>query len=97
MNTDNPDTAKIINNLVSGLWQQAIDSVPDKNAQSILKAIRIVPRESELVWEADISDQTVANFIKEQTKPKVTPPPTSEVSKPAPVPRQKPRRRKPRG
>ena len=97
MNTDNPDTAKIINNLVSGLWQQAIDSVPDKNAQSILKAIRIVPRESELVWEAEISNQTVANFIKEQTKPKVTPPPTSEVSKPAPVPRQKPRRRKPRG
>ncbi|HET6863560.1 MAG TPA: hypothetical protein VFH91_10950 [Pyrinomonadaceae bacterium] len=95
MNTDNPDTAKIINNLVSGLWQQAIDSVPDKNAQSMLKAIRIIPRESELVWEADISDQTVANFIKEQTKPKVTAPP--ETSKPAPAPRQKPRRRKPRG
>lgn len=94
MNTDNPDTAKIINNLVSSLWQQAIDSVADKNAQSVLKSIRIVPRESELVWEADIADQTVANFIKEQSKPKEAAKP--ETSKPAPLPRQKPKRRKPR-
>jgi len=94
MNTDNPDTAKIINNLISGVWQQAVDSVPDKNAQSILKAIRVTPKESEIVWEAEIANQTVANFIKEQSKPKEVP--KVEASKPAPVPRQKPRRRKPR-
>ena len=94
MNTDNPDTAKIINNLISGLWQQAIDSVSDKSAQSILKTIRVMPKESEIVWEADIANQTVADFIKEQSKPKETP--KAESSKPAPAPRQKPRRRKPR-
>ena len=94
MNTDNPDTAKIINNLISGVWQQAIDSVSDKNAQSILKTIRVTPKESEIVWEADIANQTVANFIKEQSKPKEAAKP--EASKPAPVPRQRPKRRKPR-
>ena len=38
MNADNPDTAKIINNLFSGLMQQGISAVPDKEAQTILKS-----------------------------------------------------------
>ena len=95
MNTDNPDTAKIINNLFAGLWQQMIESVSDdKSAQTVLKAIRIVPKDNEIVWEADIANQTVADFIKEQTKPK--PPPAAEASKPAPVRKPTPRRRRPR-
>ena len=30
MNTDNPDTAKIINGLLASVLQPAIDSIPDK-------------------------------------------------------------------
>jgi len=40
MNADNPDTAKIINNLLSALMQQGVNAVPDKNAQTILQAPR---------------------------------------------------------
>ena len=54
MNADNPDTAKIINNLLSGLMQQGISAVPDKNAQTILQSLKMSARENEIVWEADI-------------------------------------------
>ena len=69
MNADNPDTAIIINGLFSGLWQQAITAIPDKNAQGVLKNIRIVPKESEIVFEADVPEQTVASYVKEALKP----------------------------
>ena len=72
MNTDNPDTAKIINGLLSSLLQPAIDSIPDKQAQTVLKAIRMLPRENEIVWEADVPHQTVATLIQEQIAPKKT-------------------------
>ena len=64
MNADNPDTAKIINSLLSGLIQQGISSVPDKNAQTILQTLKMFARESEIVWEADIPEKTVADFIR---------------------------------
>lgn len=69
MHADNPDTAKIINGLFSGLWQQAITAIPDKNAQGVLKNIRILPKESEIVFEADVPEQTIASYIKEALKP----------------------------
>jgi hypothetical protein len=72
MNTDNPDTAKIINGLLAGVLQPAIESIPDKQAQNVLKGIRLVAREDEIVMEADIPQQTIADFVREQMQPKVT-------------------------
>jgi len=78
MNADNPDTAKIIYNLFSGLMQQAINAVPDKQAQTILQSLKMSPRESEIVWEADIPEKVVADFLKPKpatsTKPAPRPP-----------------------
>jgi hypothetical protein len=64
MNADNPDTAKIISGLLAGLMQQGIDAVPDKQAQSILQTIKMTPRDNEIVWEANIPEQVVANLFK---------------------------------
>ena len=73
MNADNPDTAKIINNLLSLLIQQGISSIPDKNAQTILQTLKMFPKESEIVWEADIPEKTVADFIRTSTPKKEEP------------------------
>ena len=70
MNADNPDTAKIINNLLSGLMQQGISSIPDKNAQTILQTLKMFPRENEIVWEADVPVKVVADFIKTKSAAK---------------------------
>ena len=74
MNADNPDTAKIINGLLSGLMQQGISAVPDKDAQTILQSLKMTARESEIVIEADIPEKVVADFIQP------TPPKANEVS-----------------
>ncbi len=76
MHADNPDTAKIINGLLSAVMQQALASVPDKSAQTLLKGIRMTAKESEVVLEGDIPEQTVADFVREQMKP--TPPAAAE-------------------
>jgi hypothetical protein len=70
LNADNPDTAKIINSLVSGLLRHATSSVPDQSAQTLLKAVSITPQENEVVLRADVPQQTVLDMIKEQMKPK---------------------------
>lgn len=90
MNTDNPDTAKIVNGLISGLMQQAISSIPDKEAQTVMKNLRMQPRENEIVWEADLPESTVAAFIRESMKPKETVPP---AAKPKPKPKRRVRRK----
>jgi hypothetical protein len=83
MNADNPDTAKIINSLLSGLIQQGISSVPDKNAQTILQTLKMFARENEIVWEADIPEKTVADFIRSQSTPaKKEPAKTSAPQRP---------------
>ena len=82
MNADNPDTAKIISNLRAGLMQQGIDAVPDKKAQSILQSIKMTPRENEVVWEADVPQQVVADMLK--------PAPKTSEAKPASAPAKKP-------
>jgi hypothetical protein len=71
MNADNPDTAKIINSLLSGLLQQATGSISDKTAQSALKTLSITPEDNEIVLRADIPQQMVIDFIHEQMNPKV--------------------------
>jgi hypothetical protein len=72
MNADNPDTAKIISGLMAGLMQQGIDAVPDKQTQSVLQSIKMTPRESEIVWEADIPEQAIADLFKPDKASSVT-------------------------
>lgn len=81
MNADNPDTAKIINNLFSVLMQQGIGAVPDKQAQAILKTLKMSARDNEVVWEADIPEKTVADFLKSTGKKEA-----AAVSAPEPKP-----------
>ena len=64
MNADNPDTANIIHGLISGLMKQGIDAVPDKGAQTILQSVKMFPRESEIVVEADIPEKVVADYFR---------------------------------
>lgn len=71
MNADNPDTAKIISSLLAGLMQQGINAVPDKKAQMVLQTIKMTPRENEIVWEADIPEQVVAEMLKPKPPTKV--------------------------
>lgn len=68
MNADNPDTAKIINNLLSGLMKQGIDAIPDKNAQTVLQGLKMSARDNEIVWEADIPEKVVADYLKSSPK-----------------------------
>lgn len=79
MNADNPDTAKIINGLLSGLMKQGIDVVPDKSAQTILQGMKMMARDSEIVIEADIPEKVVADYLK----PKKEEPATKAATKPA--------------
>jgi hypothetical protein len=91
MNADNPDTAKIINNLLSGLMQQGISAIPDKQAQTILQSLKMSARENEVVWEADIPEKVVADLIKSAPKePAATSAPKRPVST-----RKRPVRKKP--
>lgn len=90
LNADNPDTAKIINNLISGLLKQAASSVPDPTAQSVFKTLSITPQENEVVLRADIPQQIVLDFIKEQMKPKTK----EEASAGAPATKQPPAKRR---
>src|SRR5215204_1953681 len=81
MNADNPDTAKIINSLLSGLMQEGINAIPDKQAQTILQGLKMSARENEIVWEADIPEKVVADFIRTEPKKK-----DAAASQPAPKP-----------
>lgn len=94
LNADNPDTAKIINNLLSMLMQEGISSVPDKQAQTILQSLKMSARDNEIVWEADIPEKTVADFIK------LVPTSPTEVTKPNPrgpaVKKPLPKKKRPR-
>ncbi|HJU91843.1 MAG TPA: hypothetical protein VJ656_02820 [Pyrinomonadaceae bacterium] len=87
MHADNPDTAKIIYHLISGLMQQGISAVPDKKAQTILQSLKMSARESEIVWEADIPEKVVADFLK----PKPAPPATTKPASKPPARRKRTR------
>jgi hypothetical protein len=70
MNADNPDTAKIITGLLSGLMKQGIEAVPDKSAQTALQSIRMTAKENEIMIEADIPGTMIADLVRSETKPK---------------------------
>jgi hypothetical protein len=82
MNADNPDTAKIINKLVSELLKEAISSALDKQAQPILQSLKMSARDNEVVWEADIPEKMVTDLIWSAPKAATTP----AVIKPSPRP-----------
>ncbi len=83
MNADNPDTAKIINSLLSGLLRQAASSVPDITAQSVFKTLTVTPQENEVVLHADIPQQMVVDFIKEKMTQKQQEAVTGESNPPS--------------
>ncbi len=88
MNADNPDTAKIINNLLSVLMQQGISAIPDKQAQTILQSLKMSARENEIVWEADVPEKTVADFLRStgrKAEPQTTAPAPKPVKSRSPV------------
>jgi hypothetical protein len=87
MNADNPDTAKIINNLLNGLLQHGISEIPDKSAQAMLKGVTLAPEGNEVVLQADFPQQMVMDMIREQMMPKKqetmgSPPPKPPVKRP---------------
>lgn len=85
MNVDNPDTAKIIYGLISGLVQQGIEAVPDKNAQTILQTLKMEAKESEIVWQADIPEKMVADLLKPAPPAATTAPPAKKPPTGRPV------------
>lgn len=69
-NADNPDTAKILANLYSGLLHYATSSIPDPSAQSLLKGLAITAEGDEVFLNADFPQQMVIDLIQQQMKPK---------------------------
>ncbi|HAF12426.1 MAG TPA: hypothetical protein DCK93_14155 [Blastocatellia bacterium] len=70
MNADNPDTAKIMSNLYSGLLGYATSSIPDASAQALLKGIAVKAQGDEVTLAADFPQRMVADLIKKQMTPK---------------------------
>jgi hypothetical protein len=92
INADNPDTAKIMNNLIAGVMNQA-SSHMDPAMQSTLKAIRFTAEENDVVIRADIPQQTLVDFMKKQMAPKKEEPSVSAPAPSAPVKKKTTRRR----
>jgi hypothetical protein len=69
-NADNPDTAKIIGKLYSGLLGYAAQSIPDATAQSLLKNIAITAEGDEVRLRADVPQQTIVQLIQQHMKKK---------------------------
>lgn len=70
MNADNPTTAQIINNLLSGLLKHGMSAMPDKSAQDLLKGLSLMAQGDEVVLQADFPQQMVAEMIRQQMMPK---------------------------
>jgi hypothetical protein len=69
-NADNPDTAKILANLYSGLLKYATGEIPDASAQTLLKGLAITAEGDEVHLNADFPQQMVVDLIQKQMKPK---------------------------
>ena len=99
-NADNPDTAKILANLYSGILNYATMSIPDPSAQSVLKGLGVSAEGDEVLVRADFPQQMVIDLIQQKMKPKpmsdtgtvAIPPMPHPTGKPA-VKRRRARRR----
>ena len=69
LNADNPDTAKILSNLVLSLWPVATSTMTADDTQALMKLLKLEPREDEVIVEADIPQDTVVKFIHQQMTP----------------------------
>jgi hypothetical protein len=91
MNADNPDTAKIMANLISGLVSQAgsymtkAGTPPDKGPEAAMRALRFTAEDNEVVLRADVPQQVVLDYIKEQMAPKKQEQAVTDVKTSAPV------------
>lgn len=82
---DNPDTAKILKSLLATMLQSAASAIKDSKAQSVFNAIVITPTDTEVLIQADISQQAVADFIRDESKlkkPEVVAPDSAPETKP---------------
>lgn len=82
VNADNPDTAKIFKSLITMGLEAVASNVKDSRAQAALKGLSVTPTETEVLIQADISQQAIADLIKDLNTPKktddaVTSPPTA--------------------
>ncbi len=74
-NADNPDTAKIISRLYSGLLAYATQSIPDATAKSLLRNIAITSESDEVRLNAVIPQQMIVELIQQHMKkPETTSP-----------------------
>jgi hypothetical protein len=69
-NADNPDTAKILANLYSGLLRYATSSIKDPVAETLLNGLAITAEGDEVFLNANFSQQMVLDLIEKQMKPK---------------------------
>ena len=69
-NADNPDTAKILSNLYSGMLRYATSSIPDPSAQAMLKGLAITAEGDEVILRADFPQQMVMDLIHQHMTPK---------------------------
>jgi hypothetical protein len=92
-NADNPDTAKILANLYSGLLRYAANSIPDPSAQSLLKGLAITAEGDEVLLRADFPQQMVIDLIQQKMKPKAMEATTEKPAAKPVVKRRRTRRR----
>jgi hypothetical protein len=93
-NADNPDTAKILANLYSGLLRYAASSIPDPSAQSLLKGLAITAEGDEVLLRADFPQQMVIDLIQQKMKPKQMEATTAPASSVKPVVKRRRTRRR---
>lgn len=89
INEDNPDTAKIVSNLLSGILGYATSSMKDPGAQAMLKNLAITAAGDEVIVRADFPQQAIINMIQQQMKPKKV----DAQAEPKPATKPKTRRR----
>jgi hypothetical protein len=82
-NADNPDTAKILANLYSGLLKYATGEIPDASAQTLLRGLAITAEGDEVHLNADFPQQMVIDLIQKHMKPKQVQVEATDVKKPA--------------
>ena len=97
-NADNPDTAKIVAKLYTGLLSYATRSIPDESTKSVLSGISITAEGDEVMMRADFAQQMIKELIQKQMAPKkVEATSTSTSATPAPAKKTTTRRRGRRG
>lgn len=97
MNADNPDTAGIVKNMLSGLLQQGKSLVPDKDSQAMLDQVKLITEGNEVIVEATIPQEMAVKAIRDLFEPPPPPKPAvTETKITTPVVEQKVAKPKPR-